>query len=93
MYLEVFKQEERFGLRFWRLNDREKGMTNIFSCFKLTSKLYLVIKLPENGRGMASRGEQAPNKVLLLFLDVKMLRESLTDVSRRCKPTSKVRRM
>ena len=38
----MLKQEERFGLRFWRLNDEEKGMTNAFSNYKLTSKLYLV---------------------------------------------------
>ena len=44
MYLEVLKQEERFGLRVWRLSDREKGMTNVFSCYKLTGKLYIVIK-------------------------------------------------
>ena len=28
MYLEVQKQKERFGLRFWKLNDGEKGITN-----------------------------------------------------------------
>ena len=30
MYLEVLKQEEKFGSSFWRLNDREKGMTDAF---------------------------------------------------------------
>ena len=48
---EVLKQEERFGLHFWSLNDKEKGMTNAFSSKKLTSKLclvYLEIKLQQN---------------------------------------------
>ena len=30
MYLDLLKQEQRFRLPFWRLNDREKGMTNAF---------------------------------------------------------------
>ena len=30
MYLEVLKQEEKFGLRLSRLNDREKGMIKLF---------------------------------------------------------------
>ena len=30
MYLEVLKQEEKFGLRLLRLNDREKGMIKLF---------------------------------------------------------------
>ena len=42
MYLEVLKKKERFDLRFSRLNNREKGMTNAFSRYKLTSKLSLV---------------------------------------------------
>ena len=41
MYLEVLKQEIKFGLRFWRLKDSEKGATQAFSCYKLTSKLCL----------------------------------------------------
>ena len=51
MYLEVLKQEQRFGLRFWKLNDKEKGMTKIFRGKKLTSKLCLVhlqVKLQQN---------------------------------------------
>ena len=42
MYLEVLKQEEMFGLRFWSLNDKKKVMTNAFSGKKLTSKLCLM---------------------------------------------------
>ena len=30
MYLEALKQEEKFGLCCWRLNDKEKGTTNAF---------------------------------------------------------------
>ena len=30
-YLKVLKQEERFGLRFYRLQDRKKGTTQDFS--------------------------------------------------------------
>ena len=37
--------------------------------------LHLVIKMPESGRNKVFRGKQAPNKVLFLFLDVKMLEE------------------
>ena len=64
MYLEVLNQEERFGLCFCRLNDRDKGTTNAFSSHKLTTKLclvylevkievrllHLVMKMPENCR-------------------------------------------
>ena len=39
MYLLVLKQKERFGLRFWRLNDRQKGMTNNFISYKVTREL------------------------------------------------------
>ena len=42
MYLEVYKQEERFGLCYWSLNDREKGTTATLNSHKLTSKLYLL---------------------------------------------------
>ena len=48
MYFEVLKQKEKFGLHFWRLNKKEKGMANAFSRQKLTSKLclvYLKVKL------------------------------------------------
>ena len=48
MYLEVLKKEEKFGSFFRRLRDREKGMNNIFSSYKLTRKLsvvYLEVKL------------------------------------------------
>ena len=51
MHLEVLKEEEMFGLPFLGLNDKEKGLTNAFTCKKLTSKLYLVyldVKLQEN---------------------------------------------
>ena len=51
MCLEILKQEERFGLRFWKLNDRKKGTTNVSSSYKLTSKLclvYLEVKLQQN---------------------------------------------
>ena len=39
MYLDLQKQEERFGLRFWRPNDNEKCITNAFNDKKLTNKL------------------------------------------------------
>ena len=42
MYLKVLQQEERFGLRFLRLNERQKGMTNAFSSYKLTRNLWVV---------------------------------------------------
>ena len=48
MYLEVLKEEERFGLFLLMLNDRQKSMTNAFCSYKLTKKLcvvYLEIKL------------------------------------------------
>ena len=48
----MLKQEERFTLPFIRLKDREKCMTNIFSGYKLTSKLFLVyleVKLQKIG--------------------------------------------
>ena len=51
MYLDLLKQPEMFGLSVWRLNDREKGMTNFFTNKKLTSKLclvYLEVKLQQN---------------------------------------------
>ena len=51
MYLEVFNQDERFGLRFLRLNDKEKGMTIAFCGTKLATKLclvYLEVELQEN---------------------------------------------
>ena len=51
MYLEVLKQEEKFGLRFWKLNQRQKGTTNAFRVKKLTNKLcllYLEVKLQGN---------------------------------------------
>ena len=31
MYLEVLKQEEKFGLCFWSLQDRKKGTTKAFN--------------------------------------------------------------
>ena len=42
MYLKFSMQQERFGLCFWNLNDREKGTTNAFNSYKLTSKLCLM---------------------------------------------------
>ena len=30
MYLEVLKQEEKFGLRFWSPKNKEKGMSKSF---------------------------------------------------------------
>ena len=55
MYLEVLKQEERFGVYFWRLNDREKGTANAFSSNKLKSRLclvYLEVKLQKDRCGL-----------------------------------------
>ena len=51
MYLKVLKQEERFGLCFWTLNNRQKGTTNAFTSYKQKRKLYLVcldVKLQQN---------------------------------------------
>ena len=51
IYSDLLKQEEGFGLPVWRLNDREKGITNAFSGKKLTRKLYAVyfeIKVQQN---------------------------------------------
>ena len=48
MYLKVLKQQERFGLRSQRLNDRKKVRAKAFGSYKVTSKLclvYLVVKL------------------------------------------------
>ena len=48
--LEVLKQEEMFGLRFWSLNDKENVMTNAFSSYKLRRKLcvvYIEVKLQQ----------------------------------------------
>ena len=50
MYLEVLKQEEKFGLCFWSLHDRKKGTTKAFNSFKLTRKpflVYLQVKLEQ----------------------------------------------
>ena len=50
MYFEVLKEEETLVLLFLMLNDREKGRSNAFSCYKLTSKLcpmYLDVKLQD----------------------------------------------
>ena len=50
MYLQVLEKDERFHLRFWRLNHRDKGMNNAFSSYKLTSKLcllYFEVKLQQ----------------------------------------------
>ena len=37
--------------------------------------VHLVIKMRENGKNKVFKGKQAPKKVSLLFLDVKMLEE------------------
>ena len=37
LFLDLKVLRERFGLRFWRLNDSEKVMINIFSGNKLRS--------------------------------------------------------
>ena len=42
MYLKVQKQEWKFGLHFWRLNDGDKTKTNAFSGKKLTTNLCLL---------------------------------------------------
>ena len=50
MYLEILKQEKRFGLCLWTLNEWRKGTTNDFSSYKLTSKMslvYLEVKLQQ----------------------------------------------
>ena len=54
MYLEVFKQEERLGLRFQRLNDRNKNKAKAFGSYKVTSNLclaYLEVKLQQDSVG------------------------------------------
>ena len=51
LFLDLKMLGESFGVRFWRLNDGEKGMTDTFSGRKLTSKLccvYLEVKLQQN---------------------------------------------
>ena len=65
---------------------REKGTTNVFSSYKLTSKLrlvylevkllpllHLVIKMQKSDRNKVLRGKQTPSKVQLLFLDEQIL--------------------
>ena len=42
MYFDVVKQKEKVDLGFWRLNDRQKGMTNAFSGKNQIVKLCLV---------------------------------------------------
>ena len=42
MYLEVLKQEERYGWCFWRLNDRKKGTADAYSSYKQASMVYVV---------------------------------------------------
>ena len=82
-------RKKRLDLYRLSLKDREKGTTKAFSSYKLKSTLclvyleiklqqnkHLVISLPENGRSKVFRGKQAPNKVPLLFLDVKLLEET-----------------
>ena len=34
MYFDLSKQEERFGLCIWMLNEGQKEMTNAFSDYK-----------------------------------------------------------
>ena len=54
MYVELLKQEKRFGLRFLGLNNKEKGATNVLSSYKLRNKLslvYLEVILQENRCG------------------------------------------
>ena len=70
MYLDLLKQEQRFRLPFWRLNDREKGMTNAFCIAAAFSK-----KIETNSRNKVFRRKQEPKKMPLLLLDVKMLGE------------------
>ena len=51
MYLNLLKQEGKFGLLFWGLNNKEKSMANALSVKKLKSKLCLVyfeVKLQQN---------------------------------------------
>ena len=55
-YLDLLKQEERFGLHFWRLNDVQKCKINVFSGKKQTSKLrlaYFEVKLQQIGASPA----------------------------------------
>ena len=78
MYLEVLKQERKFGWPFWRLNDRKKGTTKDFSSYKLTSKLclmYLEVKLQQDSIKNVFRGKKTPTlKVSLMLLDIKILK-------------------
>ena len=37
--------------------------------------MHLEVKMPENGRNKVFRSKQSPNKVPLLFLNMKMLEE------------------
>ena len=50
-YLVMLKEVEKFGFLFWKLNNKEKYITDTFSHYKLTSKLCLVyfeVKLQQN---------------------------------------------
>ena len=44
MFFDVLKLEEKLGLTFWRVNDTERGMSNVFSGYKQPSKLFLVFR-------------------------------------------------
>ena len=55
--------------------------------------MHSVKKRPENDGNKAFRNTQAPKKVPLLFLDVRVLEEIFDQHFRRCKRRSKVRRM
>lgn len=89
--MDLLKQTERFGLHFWSVKDREKGMMNVFSRKKLTSELCVCIfgwncnKIgslavfsndnEKKRRNNAFGSKQAPKNVPPLFLKVKMVGE------------------
>ena len=80
MYLEVLKQEERYGWCFRRLNDSRKGTYDAFSGYKLTSQvsvLSLEVKLQQK-------------KVRLMHSVLKYCKNGRNKVFREKQPTSKV---
>ena len=58
MYLDVLKEEERYGWCSWRLNDSMKGTRDAFRGYKEKSKVcsfYLEVKLHQDRCGYAFR--------------------------------------
>ena len=72
----LLKLEEMFGLRFWKLNDKQKGMSNGSSCKKWTIKLwlvYLVFKLQENRCSFSILWEKCKKALEIRYIESKKL--------------------